>query len=68
MFTGPGPSEDDARVPSVSAFLETEPGSYKPLDECSPAEIQAKIMSLMMQAQALLDEAKTLGQYLEDEL
>ena len=63
-FLDLGPSEDDARKPLVPGFLEVEPGSYKPLDECSRDEIGATIMSLRIQAQALLDEAKTLDRYL----
>ena len=65
MFTDDGPSEDDARESNkMPAFLETEPGSYKPLAECSREEIESKIMALTMQADALLDEARTLGRYL----
>ena len=66
MFTDAGPSEDDARKPTVSAFVETEPGGYKPLAECSRPEIEAKIVSLTLQAQALIDEADMLSRYLGD--
>lgn len=65
MFTRPGPAEDDANKPTVPAFPETEPDSYKPLGECTRGEIEAAIMSLTLQAQALTDEAKMLGRYLE---
>ena len=41
MFTYSGPSEDDARKSTIPAFLETEPGSHTPLEECSRAEIEA---------------------------
>ena len=55
------------RCPQISlpAFLEIEPGRYKPVETCSREEIEAKIMSLTMQAQALLDEAKVLGRFLD---
>ncbi len=60
MFSDSGPSEDDARKPSRPAFLETEPDSFKPLEERSRSEIQSKITSLTMQAAALIDQAKVL--------
>lgn len=41
MFTYSGPAEDDARKSTTPAFLETEPGSHTPLEECSRAEIEA---------------------------
>ena len=66
LFTDTGPSEDDTRKPSVPAFLEAEPGSYKPLEACSVAEIESAIMSRTIQAQALIDEAHALGQYLDN--
>ncbi len=65
MFTSSGPSEHDVRRITLPAFIETEPGSFKPLDECSRNEVEAEIHSLLMQAQALMDEAKTLGHYLD---
>lgn len=49
----------------VPAFLETEPGSFKPLEECSRDEIEAKINALTLQAGALIEEAQTLGRYLD---
>jgi hypothetical protein len=67
----PGPSEDDAHAAQqpgsirVPAFIETEPGSFKPVEECSRSEIETKIMSLTMQAQALTDEADALDRYLD---
>jgi hypothetical protein len=67
MFTEDGPSEHDTRKPGMMpAFLETEPGSYKPLNECSRGEIEAKIMALTMQAGALIAEAVALAEYLSD--
>lgn len=66
MFTGAGPADDDARKPGqVPAFLEVEPGSFKPLGECSRSEVSSTIMSLTMQANALVDQAKALDRYLE---
>jgi hypothetical protein len=65
LFTESGPSEEDARRSVLPAFLEIEPGRYKPVETCSREEIEAKIMSLTMQAQALLDEAKVLGRFLD---
>ena len=66
MFADDGPAEDDARKPGmVSAFIETEPGIHKPLEECSREEIQSRIISLTMQAEALIDEADALTRYLD---
>lgn len=66
MFTGHGPSEDDARdSDTVPAALEVVPGSYKPLQDCSREEVESTMMSLMMQAESLLHQAKSLGRYLE---
>jgi hypothetical protein len=70
MFTDLGPSEDDAHTPlpantfRLPAFIEVEPGAYKPIEDCSRAEVEAAIMSLIIQGQALLDEAKALDRYL----
>lgn len=55
MFARPGPRRIMRAIP---AFLETESGSYKPLGECSRDGVEAKNLSLTMQAQALMDEAK----------
>ncbi|WP_131809687.1 hypothetical protein [Mycolicibacter sinensis] len=66
MFTGPGPSDDAARSSaSLPAFLEDAPGSFKPLDKCSRSEIEARILSVTMQADALIAEAKALDNYLD---
>lgn len=68
MFADAGPPEDEARRPDkLPAAVETEPGNYKPLEQCSRPEVEAKIVSLMIQAQALLEEAKTLQRYLGDD-
>jgi hypothetical protein len=47
-------------------FIEVEPGRYEPLKNCSRDEIQAKILSLMAQAQWLIGEARVLDRYLDD--
>jgi hypothetical protein len=65
MFSGLGPSEHDANQLTMPAFVETEPGVHKALEECTRAEIEAQIMALIMQGQAMLDEAKTLYQYVD---
>jgi hypothetical protein len=52
--------------PSTTRSLLTAQAGFKPIEECSRDEIEAKIMSLTMQAGALIDEAKALGRYLED--
>jgi hypothetical protein len=65
MFANQGPSDDDVRKATVPAFLETEPGAFKPLDECSRSEIQTKIISLTMAADALVDHARNLERYLD---
>ncbi len=46
-------------------FIEVGPDSFKTLKDCSRSEIETKVMSLTMQAQALIEEAKALDQYLE---
>jgi hypothetical protein len=66
MFTRRGPSDDDARKVTLPDFIELEPGRYEPLKNCSRDEIQAKILSLMVQAHWLMDEAKALDRYLDD--
>jgi hypothetical protein len=59
-------AKDELRRKYWDEMPETEPGSYKPLNERSRDEIQAKIRSLNTQAEALLDEARALGRYLDD--
>jgi hypothetical protein len=65
LFIESGPSDDAARTPdSAPAFVETEPGSYKPLSECSRQEVEAQVLSRAMQADALLAEVRALERYL----
>lgn len=64
MFSDPGLPEDEARTPTLPESLETEPGSFKLLDECTEEEIGIKILSLTMHAQALADQASALRAYL----
>lgn len=50
---------------AVPAFLETEPGNFKPIEERSRLEIQAAMYSLAIQAEKLVDEANALGHWLD---
>jgi hypothetical protein len=52
-------------MPSLPAFIETEPDRYKPIAECSRSEIAAEAMSRLIEAQSLFDVAAALMQYLE---
>lgn len=65
MFSETGPSEDDVNEPLLPGFIEVTPGDYRPLDVCTRDEIETHILSLTMQAQALIEEAKLLELYLE---
>jgi hypothetical protein len=68
-FSDFGPSEDAAHRGGIQIpeFLEVEgPDSFKPIEECSRSEIEASILSLTMQAEALIDRAKALGLYLDE--
>jgi hypothetical protein len=65
MFIESGPSDDAARMSdAVPAFLETEPGCFKPLGGCSREEVEAQVLSLMLRADALVAEARALDGYL----
>jgi hypothetical protein len=66
MFQGEGPSDDDVRKPVLPAFLEVEPGTFKPLEQCTGHEIRTTVLSMTMQARALIEEAKLLDRYGQD--
>ena len=65
QFADHGPLEDDVRKSTVPAFLETEPGSFKPLSECSRDEVESAVLSTMMHADALIKQAQRLDAYLD---
>ena len=66
LFADSAPCEDDARNAVMPAFFEVEPGSFKPVEKCSRGEIESTIMSMTIQAQALLDQAGNLQRYLDE--
>lgn len=65
------PSEDNEHanlnpsVVRVPAFLETEPGVFTSIEDCSRSQIESQILSLTMHARALLDQAQALERYLD---
>lgn len=48
------PPENTHREIGVPTFIETASGSFKPVEECSKAEIAAEIMALLAQAESTL--------------
>ena len=62
MVTNPSagtdpPRENTHRRMGVPTFIETAPGSFKPIEECSKGEIAREIMALLARAEATMDEA-----------
>lgn len=48
----------------IPAFLEVEPGSFKPIDACTDDELETHWLSVMMRARAALDDADALRLYI----
>lgn len=44
-----------ATEPGVPTFIETAPGAFTPLEQCSKAQIAAEIMALLGRADAIMD-------------
>lgn len=55
-----GPQDGAVRTETLPAYLEVEPDQFKPVEECSVAELVATADSLMLQAKASMDEAGRL--------
>ena len=55
-----GPSDDDSGKPTVPAFIEFAPDSFKPVSACTADELRAAAQSRILQAEALMAEAERL--------
>ena len=55
-----GPSDDDQQVATLPAFLEVVPGEFEPIECCTAPQIRAVADSKLLQAKALMDDARRL--------
>lgn len=57
--------DDSTASSSVPAFLEVEPGRFESIEKCTPAQIRAVGDSKLLEARALMDEARRLYEIAE---
>ncbi|MFJ9536621.1 hypothetical protein ACIRPX_05120 [Streptomyces sp. NPDC101225] len=55
-----GPDDSTSGTDSVPAFLELTPGDFEPTEACSADQLRAAADSRLLQARALMDEARCL--------
>jgi hypothetical protein len=55
-----GAEDDDARGQTVPAFIEVQPGEFKPIEECEASELYAAGQSKLLQVRALMEESNVL--------
>ena len=55
-----GANDNLAGLPTIPAYLEVMPGTFRSIEDCSPAEIMTAAGAKMMEARALMDEASRM--------
>lgn len=58
-----GPAEDLQRVKTLPGFIETAPGVFEAVGNCTAAQLRALGDAKLLEARALMDEARTLYEY-----